>query len=166
MARRKKKELCFGGILVAAGCFIRTVQLICAFFGTSALSARWLYITMLCLLCGGFAVMAYEKKGKASFCAISAAAVSLLSTVMGNMSDGDDLLRILSALFLVLTFAFAGMCVIFSSRGNNRNILLGCTLVILALLCGVFAFGVGVSPVVTLLVLIAAYVVMGITVVL
>ncbi len=161
MAKKRKKDISFGGWLAAVGCFVRTVQLIGSFFGAGFVSNRWLYMSMLCLLCGGFAVMAYEKKGKASLAAVAAAAACLLSTVMSNMSDGGDALRVASAIFLVLTFALAGLVSVFASDGKSIKIVGGIALVILALFCGAFAFFVTAAPWVTLLTLIAAYVIMG-----
>lgn len=162
MANKRKKDIYFGGWLVASGCFVRVIQLIGAFFGAGFVSNRWLYVTMLCLLCGGFAIISYEKKGNASLSAVAAAATSLLSTVMGNMSDGSDGLRIASAIFLVLTFALAGLVSMFTSKNNSIKILGGLALIILTLFCGAFAFGIlSVHPVVTLLILILAYAIMG-----
>lgn len=161
MARKKKKDIYFGGWLVAAGCFIRIIQLFGAFFGAGFVSNRWLYATMLCLLCGGFAIISYEKKGRASLFAIVTAAFSLLSTVMSNMSSGADGLRIASAIFLVLTFACAGLVSMFSAGKSNIKLLGGAALLLLAIACGAFAFGISVAPIVILLVLLMAYVLMG-----
>ena len=164
MARKKKRELCLGAFLVAGGCLVRSIQLVGAYFGAGFVSLRWLYVTMLCLLCGGFAVLAYEKKGKASFFAIASSAVSLLSTVMGNMSSGDDLLRILSAVFLVATFALVGLYCVFASEDDTLKKVCGVTVILLAVACGIFAAGLTVSPVITLIVLLAAYVLTGLAV--
>ena len=154
-----------GAIFAAAGCILRSVQLVGAYFGAGFVSHRVIYIAMLCLLCGGFAVLAYEKKGKASFWAIIASAVSLLSTVMGNMSSGNDALRVLSAVFLVATFLAAGLHCFAASNGNMLKISLGAVTVFLAVVCGVFAAGVIVNPVVILAVLVAAYITTGAAVV-
>ncbi len=162
---KRKKNIELGGWVVAVGCFLRSIQLIGAFFGAGFVSNRWLYVAMLCCMCGGFSVLAYEKKGKASLAAVVCAAVCLLATVMGNMSDGGDALRIFSALFLVLTFAVAGVYCVITSGGKNLKAVGGVALVALSIACGVFAFGASVAPVVTLLVLILAYALMGVLVV-
>lgn len=165
MAIRRKKEIGLGGFLVLGGCVVRLVRLVGARMGAVDLaSARWLYIAMLCLLCGGFALLAYEKKGRASFCALAASVTSLLSTVMGNMSEGDDFLRILSAVFLVLTFAFAGLHAVFAADGNSLKTMCGVAVCLLGAVCALFAFGVNAAPMVTLLVLAAAYLLAGISV--
>ncbi len=162
MAKKTKKEVSFGGYIVCAGCLIRIVQLLGAFFGAGFVSNRWLYVSMLCLLCGGFALISYEKKGKASLTAIITSAACLLSTVMGNMSDGGDALRVASAIFLVLSFAAAGFNGFFASNGKAANVLCGIALIVLAIFCGVFAFAVAVAPWITLLVLCTAYILMGV----
>lgn len=160
MARSKKKsrELCFGAVLTALGCALRIIQLTGAYFGAGFVSHKALYIAMLCLLCGGFAVLAYEKKGKASLLAMVASAASLLSTVMGNMSSGNDALRIFSAAFLVATFAAAGLHAVAASNGKKLKSALGFATVALAILCGAMAAGLSLAPVATLAILIAAYV--------
>ncbi len=163
---KKKKNTEFGGVLVAFGCLVRAVQLVGAFFGAGFVSNRWLYITMLCCMCGGFAILSYEKKGKASLTAIISAAVCLLSTVMGNMSDGSDALRVFAAIFFVLTFAVAGVHCIIAANGKTVKAVCGAALVIMSVVCGVFALGVSASPVVTLLALILAYVILGAAVIL
>ena len=163
---KKKKNIELGGWLVALGCFVRIIQLLGAFFGAGFVSNRWLYVAMLCCMCGGFAVLAYEKRGKASLTAVISAAVCLLATVMGNMSDGGDALRIFAALFLVLTFAISGIHCVIAANGKTVKAVGGAVLVALSIVCGAFAFGVSASPVVTLLVLLAAYVLMGIMVIL
>ncbi len=163
---KKKKNIELGGYLVAFGCFLRIVQLMGTFFGAGFVSNRWLYVAMLCCMCGGFSVLAYEKKGRSSLTAVICAAVCLLATVMGNMSDGGDALRVFAAIFLVLTFAVCGVHCIFAANGKTIKALGGVVLVAISIACGAFAFGVSVPPVVTLLVLLAAYVLMGIMVVL
>lgn len=164
MAKQKKKTVSLGGVLTLLGCIIRAAQLTGAYFGAEFVTERGLYISMLCLLCGGFAILAYEKKGRASFCAVAASAVCLLSTVMGNMSDGGDFLRILSAVFLVATFALAGLHCIFASDGNKLKLTGGVAVFLLAVLCGLFAFGVSISPAVTLVTLLAAYLLTGVSI--
>ncbi len=167
MAKVKKKtNIEFGPWLVAFGCFVRVVQLIGAFFGAGFVSNRVIYLTMLCCMCGGFALLSYEKRGKASLMAIITAAVCLLSTVMGNMSDGGDALRVFSAIFLVLSFAAAGIYSVIAANGQTLKAISGAGLVLFAVALGVFAFGVSVAPVVMLLVLVFAYALMGAAVVL
>ena len=162
MARvKKKKNIELGGWIAAFGCLVRAVQLVGAFFGAGFVSNRWLYITMLCCMCGGFALLGYEKRGKASLTAVVCAAVCLLSTVMGNMSNGGDALRIFSAVFLVLSFAVAGVQCVIAANGRTLKAVGGAALVVLSVACGVFAFGVSVPPVATLVVLLAAYILMG-----
>lgn len=163
---KKKKSIELGGYLVAFGCFLRIVQLIGAFFGAGFVSNRWLYVAMLCCMCGGFSIVAYEKRGKSSLTAVVCAAVCLLATVMGNMSDGGDALRVFAAIFLILTFAVCGAHCVFAANGKTIKAVGGVALVALSIACGAFAFGVSVSPVVTLLLLLVAYVIMGIMVVL
>ncbi len=163
---KKKKNIELGGWFVAFGCLIRTIQIIGAFFGAGFISNRWLYIAMLCGMCGGFALLGYEKRGKASLTAIISAAVCLLSTVMGNMSDGGDALRVFSAIFLVLSFAVSGVHCVIAANGRTVKAISGAGLVIIAALLGAFAFGVSVAPVVMLLILIVAYALMGVAVIL
>lgn len=163
---KKKKNIELGGWIVAFGCLVRIIQLAGAFFGAGFVSNRWLYVTMLCCLCGGFSVLAYEKKGKASLTAVVCAAVCLLATVMGNMSDGGDALRVFAAIFLVLTFAVSGIHCVIAANGKTIKAVGGVALVALSIVCGIFAFGVSAAPVVTLLVLLAAYILMGTMVIL
>lgn len=163
---KKKKNIELGGALVAFGCFVRIIQLVGAFFGAGFVSNRWLYITMLCCMCGGFALLGYEKRGKASLTAVISSAVCLLSTVMGNMSDGGDALRIFSAIFFVLTFAVAGVHCIIAANGKTVKAVGGAALIIMSIVCGLFAIGVSVSPVVTLIALILAYIILGAAVIL
>jgi len=163
---KKRKNTELGGALVAFGCLIRTVQLVGAFFGAGFVSNRWIYITMLCCMCGGFALLGYEKRGKASLTAIISAAVCLLSTVMGNMSDGGDALRVFAAIFFVLTFAVAGVHCIIAANGKTIKAVCGAALVIMSIVCGIFALGVSVAPAVTLVALILAYILLGAAVVL
>ncbi len=162
---KKKKNVELGPWLVAFGCFVRVIQLIGAYFGAAFVSNRVIYLTMLCCMCGGFALLGYEKRGKASLTAVVCAAVCLLSTVMGNMSDGGDALRVFSAIFLVLSFAVAGVYCVIAANGQPMKAVSGAGLVAFAIALAAFAFGVAVAPVVMLLVLVAAYALMGVAVV-
>ncbi|MBQ8474818.1 MAG: hypothetical protein IJ499_04065 [Clostridia bacterium] len=163
MPKYKRKTICFGGTLAAIGCFIRALQLLLSYFGNGFASAKWLYITMLCLLCGGFAMMCYERKGKTSAFAIFAAVSGLMTSTMGNMSDGNDGLRIASAIFLLLTFVFGSLSVYTSSKNNNLRRIGAVATIVFALICEVAAFGVPVPPTITAVALLLAYITMGIS---
>lgn len=134
MSRKNKKDINLGGYAVALGCLLRIVQLCSAYFGWGISSARPLYIAMLCLLSGGFAVLAYEKKGVSSLLSVAAAACSLLTTVMGNMSSGDDALRIASAVLLYAMFALSAAYML-SCRKSMQSMMcavaLGCVTIAL-----------------------------------
>jgi hypothetical protein len=99
---------------------------------------RIIYMAMLCLLVGGFAVLIYEKKGRASLFAVGATVSALMTTVMGNMSDGGDSLRVLSALFLYAMFVFAALLMLMKRSGwakiaGGLTILLAAGLVVCTL---------------------------------
>lgn len=159
----KRKQIRIGGTLAAVGCFIRSLQLVLSALSADAANAKWLYVSMLCLLCGGFALTSYEKRGKTSFFAICAAASGLLTSTMGNMSDGSDGLRIASALFLFATFFFGAMTVISSNVKTAFHKIGAVIVVILAVICEIAAFGAPVPMAFTIICLILAYITMGIT---
>ena len=128
---KTKKTYSLGSVSVAVGCALRVFQLIAAYFAPGLSSNRILYIAMLCFLSGGFAVLIYEKKGKASLYAVGAAVASLMTTVMGNMSDGADALRVVSAVLLYGMFIFAALVMFTKSSGYAR--LSGAALILLSL---------------------------------
>ncbi len=114
---KTKKTYSLGSLCAAVGCGARIFQLVGAYFDPELASGRMLYMGMLCLLVGGFAVMIYEKRGKASLLALGATVSALMTTVMGNMSDGGDALRVLSAIFLCAMFIFAALLMLMKRSG-------------------------------------------------
>ncbi len=120
MAKKKTIKFTFGALSVALGCAARLIQLAGSHLSLGLSSVRPLYVAMLCLLCGGFAVMAYEKKGRASLWAALASVCSLMTTVMGNLSNGADALRVISALLLVGMFIFAALIMTASKKSASK----------------------------------------------
>ena len=159
MARKKKITVNLGALSVALGCAARLVQLASAHFGLGLSSNRPLYVAMLCLLCGGFAVMAYEKKGRASLWAALASVCSLMTTVMGNLSNGADALRVISALLLVGMFIFAALIMTASKKGTAKITGIALIAVTLALAACMFF---PLPGFLSVILPIAAYVLMGV----
>ena len=58
---KTRKNYSLGSLCVAAGCALRVLQLVTAYMGLGLSSNRIVYMAMLCLLVGGFAVLIYEK---------------------------------------------------------------------------------------------------------
>ncbi len=118
---KTRKNYSLGSLCVAAGCALRVLQLVTAYMGLGLSSNRIVYMAMLCLLVGGFAVLIYEKRGKASLFAVCAAVASLMTTVMGNMSDGADSLRVISAVLLYGMFVFAALVILMKRSGYAKT---------------------------------------------
>ncbi len=118
---KTRKTYSAGSIFAAIGCGARIIQLAGAYFVPGLASNRILYMGMLCFLVGGFAVMIYEKRGRASLFALGATVSALMTTVMGNMSDGGDALRVLSAIFLCAMFVFAALIMLAKRSGRAKT---------------------------------------------
>ena len=114
---KTRKTYSLGSLCVGVGCAMRIFQILCVYVLPSLYGNRIIYMAMLCLLVGGFAVLIYEKKGRASLFAVGATVSALMTTVMGNMSDGGDSLRVLSALFLYAMFVFAALLMLMKRSG-------------------------------------------------
>ena len=114
---KTRKTYSLGSLCVGLGCALRIFQILSVYVLPSLYGNRIVYMAMLCLLVGGFAVLIYEKRGKASLFAVGATVSALMTTVMGNMSDGGDALRVISALFLYAMFIFAALLMIMKRSG-------------------------------------------------
>lgn len=114
---KTRKTYSLGSLCVGAGCVARIFQILSVYIVPSVYGNKILYMAMLCLLVGGFAVLIYEKRGKASLFAVGATVSALMTTVMGNMSDGADSLRVISALFLYGLFIFAALIMLVKRSG-------------------------------------------------
>ena len=159
---KTRKTYSLGSVCVGLGCLLRIFQILSVYIMPSLYGNRIVYMAMLCLLVGGFAVMIYEKKGRASLFAVGATVSSLMTTVMGNLSDGGDSLRIFSAIFLYAMFVFAALIMLMKRSGIAKLmggvvILLTAALVVctfcpvpgavaIALLCAAYGvFGLGLN---------------------
>lgn len=146
MTARKHSYISAGGALTAAGALLRIFQLILGAADAEFVYSKLFCTAMLCLMTGGLAVVAYERRGVASFCAAAAAAACLFSFVLGNMSQGGDAMGTASAVLLAAMLLMSSAVMLLSkeksaprARAAAGATLAALTLVTVLLRAGVFS---------------------------
>lgn len=109
-----KLKITMGGVLAAAGLWLRALQIFFIAFGVKAAADSILTLVVTCIAVGGFCVMAVERRGAAAILSLTAA----LLTLCGVMSAGN--LRLLGTAAMLLNFAVLALLMFVLPKNRVR----------------------------------------------